>query len=64
MRPEGGRDGGRGRRNDCIVPRLARRKRGGMRQRGRREGMRQITISIHPPNASFNVSGELMVFWL
>ena len=39
MRPEGGRDGGkggeggRGRRNYCLVSRLARRKRGGMRQR-------------------------------
>ena len=25
--------------------------------------MRQITISIHPPNANVNVSGELEVFW-
>ena len=25
--------------------------------------MRQITISVHPPNASFNVSGELVIFW-
>ena len=57
MRLEGGKGGREGEEDLLHSPQTGEEEE---RHRGRREGTRQITISIHPPNAIFNVNCELV----